>query len=110
MPPGSAIPSSRACDIDTVTENIIALDQDVTEINSDPVEHAPVFWDALVAFGHYGLYGNRAFDRIDHRRKFEQYAIPRGLDDATVVLCHKRIGDGAVFTESAGGADLVDAH
>jgi hypothetical protein len=97
-------------DIDPVTENVIALDQDVTEVDPDSVPHTPVLRDALVAFGHCRLHRHRAFHRVDHRRKFEQHAIAGGLDDATAMLCHQGIGDGAVFTENAGRAHLVQSH
>jgi hypothetical protein len=64
----------------------------------------------LVALAHFRLNRDCAFDRIDHRGKLKQHAVPRGLDDATAVFCHESIGDLAVFAERAGGADLVEAH
>jgi hypothetical protein len=56
------------------------------------------------------LHCHCTLDRIDDRWKLKQHAVPRGLDDATPVSCHEFVGDLAVFTESAGGADLVEAH
>jgi hypothetical protein len=56
------------------------------------------------------LHRNSAFDRINYGGKFEQHAVAGGLDDATAMVCHQRVGDGAVFTESAGGSNLVEAH
>src|SRR6516225_9904715 len=41
--------------VDAVTENVITLDQDVPEVNPDPVQHTPVLWGALLTFGHHSL-------------------------------------------------------
>src|SRR5258705_12371943 len=97
-------------DVDTVPENVIALDQDVTEIDPDPEQHTPVLRDAFISLSHHSLHGHRALDRIDHRRKLEQHAVPRGLDETAPVFGPESVGDRAVFAERAGGADLVEAH
>ena len=102
---GDALKS--CCDIDAVTKDVLTLDQNVSEINPDPIEHTPVLRNTVVALGHHRLHSYRAFDRIHHRRKLEQHAVSRGLDDPASIFCHQRIGDGAVFAEGAGGADLV---
>jgi hypothetical protein len=97
-------------DVDTVPENVVAFDQDVSEIDPDPEEHTPVLWDALVPLAHHGLHSHRALDRIDYRGKLKQHAVPRGLHEAPPVLRHESIGNLAVFAERAGGAYLVEAH
>jgi len=64
----------------------------------------------VVALGHYRLHSYCAFNRIDHRRKLQQHAVARGLDDPATMLCHQCVEDSAVFAESACGANLVEAH
>jgi hypothetical protein len=64
----------------------------------------------FVSLGHHRLHGDRALDRIDHRGKLKQHAVPCGLHKATAVLRHESIGDRAVLAECAGGADLIEAH
>ena len=96
--------------IDAVTEDVVALDQDVAEVDPDPEQHTLVLRDAIVALGHHRLHSDRALDRIDNRRKLKQQTVPRGLDDPATMLCHKCIGNGPVSTEDTGGADLVEAH
>jgi hypothetical protein len=96
--------------IDAVTENVITLDQDVTKVDPDPVQHTPVIRDALVPLGHHRLHRYRALDRIDYGRKLKQQAVSRGLHEATAVFCHEGVGDLAVFAECAGGAYFVEAH
>src|SRR6516162_8124710 len=44
-------------DVDTVPENVIGLDQDVAEIDPDPVQHTPVFGYTVVPLGHQRLHG-----------------------------------------------------
>jgi hypothetical protein len=56
------------------------------------------------------LHSYRAFDRIDYRWKLKQHAVARGLHETAPVFCHEGVGNLAVFTECAGGADLVEAH
>src|SRR6266850_2601766 len=68
-------------DVDTVTKDVVALDQDVSKVDPDPEQHTPVLRNGVVALGHYRLHSYRAFDRIDHRRKLQQHAVARGLDD-----------------------------
>jgi hypothetical protein len=64
----------------------------------------------LVALGHHSLHRHGAFDRIDHRGKLKQHAVPGGLYEPTAVFSHESVGDLAVFAERARGADLVEAH
>src|SRR6516162_3795451 len=82
----------KSCgDVDTVSENVIALDQDVTEVDPDPKQHTPILRDPLVAFSHRRLHSDCAFGRIDHRGKLKQHAVPRGLHEASTVFCHEVI-------------------
>ena len=97
-------------DVDAVPEDVVALDQDVSEIDPDPEQHPAINGHPFVPFGHHRLHGHRALDRIDHRGKLKQHAVPRGLHEPPTVLRHESIGDRAVFAEGAGGADLVEAH
>ena len=97
-------------DVDAITEYVIAVDQDVSKVNPNPEQHTPVLPDAFVPLLHHRLHGHRAFDRIDHRGKLKQHAVPCSLDDAAPVLCHESIGDHAVFTERVGGAYLIGSH
>src|SRR6516165_3432864 len=103
-------PLKPSRDIDAIAENVVALDQNVTEIDPDPVQHTLVLGDVFVAFRHCRLPRDRTFDRIDHRGKLKQHAIPCGLNETTPVFRHKSISNRAVFAEGAGGADLIEAH
>jgi len=73
--------SSRAAIFDAVAENVVALDQDVAEIDADTADDALAFRDPGVALDHQFLDRDRAFDRGDHRGKLQQQPIARRLDD-----------------------------
>ena len=54
------------CDVDTIPEDVVALDQDVPEIDPDPELHPAINGHSFVPFSHHRLYGDRTFDRIDY--------------------------------------------
>ena len=97
-------------DVDAVPENVIALDQDVTEVNPDPKQHTPVLRDALVALGHHSLHSDSTLDRIDHRGKLKNTPSPVVFTRRPPCFCHEGVGNLAVVAECAGGADLVEPH
>ena len=69
-------------DIDAVAENVVALDQDVAEIDADAIDDALVFRRPGVALGHQLLDRDRAFDGGDDGGKLQQHPVARRLDDA----------------------------
>ena len=87
---GDPLKSGR--DVDAIAENVIALDQDVAEVDPDPEQHPAINEHPFVPLVHHRLHGHRAFDRIDHRGKLKEHTVPCGLDDATAVFCHESIG------------------
>src|SRR5258706_702275 len=97
-------------DVDTVPEDVVALYQDVTEIDANPEQHSAINGHPFVPLVHHRLHGYCAFDRVNDRGKLKPNAVTCGLHKSTPVLRHERIGNRAVFTECAGGADLVEAH
>src|ERR1700735_2912066 len=49
--PGFGDALKPCCDIHAITENIIALNEDVAEVDPNPEQHPPVFWDTVIALG-----------------------------------------------------------
>jgi hypothetical protein len=97
-------------DVDTVPEYVIALDQDVSEVDPDPEQHPAVSGHPFVPLGHHSLHGHRAFDRIDHWGKLKEDTVARGFYEATTMLCHVSVSNCAVLTKHAGCAHLVEPH
>jgi hypothetical protein len=109
MPPGSAIPSSLAATL-TPSPRMSPPSIRMSPVNPDPKQHTPVLRDTFVPLGHHRLHGYCALDRIDHRGKLKEHAVPRGLHEPTAVFCHEGVSNLAMFAECAGRADLVEAH
>ena len=103
-------PLKPSRNVNAITEDVLALDQDVPEIDPDPKQHTPVLRDTFVPLSHHRLHSNRTLDRIDHRGKLKENTVSGGLHEPPPVLLHECIGDLAVFAECTGCADLVEAH
>ena len=97
-------------DIDAVAQNILAVDQHVAEIDADAVEDASGLGNARVAFGHLLLHANRALDRRDDRRKFQQHAVAHRLDEPAAESANDRRRRLAMFPHRARRPRFVIAH
>jgi hypothetical protein len=53
----------------------------VAEIDADAIDDALRLRRVGVAVDHLFLHQDRAFDRCDHGRKFQQHAVAHGLDE-----------------------------
>ena len=73
-------------DIHPVAVDVVALDDDVAEVDADPEYDPLVFRDRDVALGHPALHRDRAGDGLDDAREFDQDAVAGRLDDAALVL------------------------
>jgi hypothetical protein len=102
MPPGSAMPSSRAA---TFTPS-----PNVPEIDADTKPHLPILQQICVPLCHELLNRDSALDCGNDGGEFHQDAIARGLDDPPAMAGHDRIDGGPVFLESARRAYLINAH
>ena len=97
--------------IDAVAENVVALDDDIADIDADAEFDAAAFRDIGVALAHLALDLSGAGDRIHHARKLDQHAVAGQLDDATLVLgdlgVEKLL---AMRVERRERRRLIDAH
>src|SRR5262245_10719976 len=62
-------PLQASSDIDAIAKDVIALDDDVTEVDADPKRNAPFFWNVGGLAGHRHLYLDRAAHGVDYARK-----------------------------------------
>ena len=97
-------------DVDAVAENVVALDQHVAEIDADAVDDALGFGRPGVALDHQLLDRNRAFDGGDDRRKLQQQAVARRLDDAPADACYDWARRLAMLPNAKRRPRLVLAH
>ena len=107
---GLANPLQSRRDIDAVAQNVVALDQNVAEIDADAINDALIFGSAGVALDHQPLNRDRAFDGGDDGGKLKQQAVARGLDDTSPELRHNRPRPLAMFAHHPRRPRLVLAH
>jgi hypothetical protein len=69
-------------DIDAVTEDVVVLGDDVTEVDADAEPDAPLVGDHGLAVDHAALHFGGAADCVDHARKFREQPVAGVLDGA----------------------------
>src|ERR1700731_3771366 len=72
--------------IDSISENIAVLDDDVADVNPDADFDAPFIRNADIALRHPVLHLDRAACRVHGADEFDEYAIAGAFDDTAAVL------------------------
>src|SRR5208283_6057493 len=74
------------CDVDAIAEDVVAIDDNVADVDPD-TKLDPLFGrNTRVALGHATLHIDRTAHRIDYARELQQQAIAGGLDDPAAVF------------------------
>jgi len=97
-------------EIDAVSENILAVDQHVAEVDADAVENAPRLGNVGVTLGHLLLNRDCALDRRDDGRKLQQQAVAHRLDEPPAESANDRPRRLAMLTHGPRRAGFVLAH
>ena len=98
-------------DIDAVAVNILVVDDDVTDVETDAKLDTPFRRDLDVALGDLPLDVDRAAYRVDDAGKLDENTVARSLDDAPAVLRDLWIDDRASMGLECGQrAFLIHAH
>jgi hypothetical protein len=88
IPPASAMPSSRAVDIHAVAVNVIAVYDDVTQIDARTEVDPARIRNIDITLHHTALDLDGAADGINHARKLDEEAVavvfPGGCDRVSV--------------------------
>ena len=101
----------KACrEIDPVAEDILALDQDVAEVDADAPFHPAFAGNPGITLCHQLLKRDRALHGADHRGELDQHAIAGRLNDPPAMFGNKRIGSGAMFAQQTRRTRLVGFH
>ncbi len=79
-----------SCDVDTVTVDVVPIDNHFTDVDPNPEQHALVFRYSSIQHGHTLLNANRAFNRTDRTAKFNEDAIARRAHNATAMCFNLR--------------------
>jgi len=91
--------------------DVLAVDDDIAEVDTHPKGDPLVFWHAGIAAGHALLHLDGAAHRLDHARELDQDAVAGRLHDAAEVLLDLRIDQlTAMGLELRKGPRLIRPH
>ena len=83
-------------DVYAVAEYIVAIDNDVADIDADAENDPPVLWHCVVSADHAALDADSAPDRIDYAGELDQHPVASRLHDSAVMP-----GDGRIDQHAA---------
>src|SRR5467141_4783233 len=96
--------------IDAVAEDIVAIDDNVAEIHTDPQLEATLQRDGVVHCTRRSLHLESATERVDDARKIRQQAVTCGADDPSAMRRDQRVDGAAELAERSMRAGLILAH
>jgi len=98
-------------DVDAVAIDVVAIDNDIADIDPHAKFDAPIGDNLLIANGHAALHIDGTTHRIDDRGELDQHAVAGGLDDAAAMLLYLGIDQlTAMGFEAGKGALLIGRH
>ena len=98
-------------DIDAVAIDVVAVDDDIADIDADAEIDAAAGRNARIPVGHALLPFDRAAHRVDDAGEFDQQTVAGRLDDAAAMLGDLGVAQFAPDCFEPGErAFLVDAH
>jgi len=106
---GDALQPRR--NVDAVSIDVLALDDDVAQVDADSKLDAAAFGRSAIAVGHAGLDREGAAHGLDRAGEIHQQAVAGSLHDASVVRGDAGFGEFAnMLFEPAKRTFLVAAH
>ena len=97
--------------VDAVAIEVVAIDDDVAEIDADAELDVPVFRHPGIALGHAALDFDRAARRIEHAAELDQEAVAHHLEDAPAMLGDGRVEElAAMLAQRAHRALFIGLH
>jgi hypothetical protein len=98
-------------DVDAVAVDVVAIGDDIAEVDPDAKRDAFVLGRRSVAVDHRALDLGGTSDCIEDAQEFHQHAVAGGLDDAPVMLPDFRIDKLATMRlQAIEGALLIRSH
>ena len=91
---GIGDPFKTGGDVDAIAKDVVVIDDDVADMNSDPKFDSLVLWHSSILLCHAGLDLDCAPCRIDRACKFNQKAVACRFNDPPPMLLDFEIDDG----------------
>ena len=97
--------------VHAIAVDVVFFDDDVAEVDAQPIEEAGALRQVGGPGGHRLLHGDGALHAVDDAGKLSVHAVPRRLDDPAAMLPDGRYEDaGDVGLDLAMGGGFVDPH
>ena len=80
-------------DVDTVSENVVVVDNDISDMNADPEFDPHILRDIGILRGQRTLDLNAATHGINGTSKLNQHAVTGSFDDTTTMEGYRRINE-----------------
>src|SRR5690348_6113903 len=97
-------------DIDGIAEEIVALHDDVADVQPDAETHLHTGGPISVLLCHGVLHRDSTLHGIDGADEIGDEAIASRVEDPTAMRGDQAVDDGSVTVESAERADLISLH
>src|SRR5258705_11073361 len=97
-------------DIHAVAQDVVAIDQHVTQIDADAKQHAYLLRHIPVALSHEILDYDGAIDGGNNRRELQEHTVPGRLDDSATVVGHDRIARGGMLGQRPRCTGFIKTH
>ena len=97
-------------DVDAVAKDVVAVDDDVAEIDADPQLETALGRDRGVDRARGALHLDSATQRVDDARKIRQQAVACRADDPPAMRRDQRVDGAAELAERLMRAGLILAH
>ena len=104
-------PLQARCDVNAVAQDIVPVDNDITDIDADTIVDASVIRLIRLALLHRILDVDSALNRIDRAGKLHQQSIARGFEHTPIEGSDSGINQGFAVTTLPGDCTgLIDLH
>jgi hypothetical protein len=105
---GSSFQAGR--DIDGIAEEIVALNDDVAEVDADAETHLLAYRSIRVLLGYGVLHRDSAFHGVHSTGEVSDEAVTRRVEDPTAMRGDQAIDNNPVDRERAECPDLIEPH
>src|SRR5216684_647415 len=97
-------------DIDGIAEEIVALNNDVADVDADPKPHLLADRSISILLGYGVLHRDSTLHGINGAGEIGDETVASRVEDPTTMRGYQPIDDDPIRGEGAKGADLIEPH